>query len=194
MWDSALDRKQLGESIGSRFAGAVTFYGEPKSSRQGKTKSKRHQYRTPAVLDWDTLHPVERLELLTKHDLARQEKQKLELLRGLLTYYHYATTESRHEVLQAEINKINAAANEQRDRYRSQFAGKGGTAAQTPEAESAPRCRSPSFRHSSLATRTRASLSGASSSGSRACHPSTTIRRLRTTTSRRMTTTTPRPG
>jgi hypothetical protein len=74
------------------------------------------------VLDWGTLHPVERLELLTTHDFARQEKQKLELLRGLLTYYHYVTTESRQEVLQSEINKINAAANEQRDRYRSQFA------------------------------------------------------------------------
>ncbi len=122
VWDSALDRKQLGESIGSRFAGAVTFYDQPNSSRQGKTKQKRHQFRTPAVLDWATLHPVERLELLTSHDLARQEKQKLELLRGLLTYYHYATTESRQEALQSEINKINAAANEQRDRYRSQFA------------------------------------------------------------------------
>ena len=123
VWDSALDRKQLGESIGSRFAGAVTFYNEPNSSRQGKSKQKRtrHQFRTPAVLDWATLHPVERLELLTSHDLARQEKQKLELLRGLLTYYHYATTESRHEALQSEINRINAAANEQRDRYRSQF-------------------------------------------------------------------------
>ena len=40
VWDSALDRKQLGESIGSRFAGAVTFYDQPKSSRQGKAKSK----------------------------------------------------------------------------------------------------------------------------------------------------------
>lgn len=122
VWDSAVDRKQLGESIGSRFAGAVTFYGQPRSARQGKAKTKRHQYRTPAVLDWATLHPVERLELLTNHDLARQEKQKLELLRGLLTYYHYATTESRHEALQTEINKMNAAANEQRDRYRSKFA------------------------------------------------------------------------
>jgi hypothetical protein len=126
VWDSALDRKQLGESIGSRFAGAVTFHDQP-SSRQGKTKATKgkrtaHQYRTPAVLDWGTLHPVERLELLTTHDLARQEKQKLELLRNLLTYYHYATTESRQELLQAEINKINASANEQRDRYRSQFA------------------------------------------------------------------------
>jgi hypothetical protein len=135
VWDSALDRKQLGESIASRFAGAVTFYDQPKSSRQGKAKSKRHQYRTPAVLDWSTLHPVERLELLTSHDLARQEKQKLELLRGLLTYYHYASTESRQEALQVEINKINAAANEQRDRYRGQF-----TAQEAPqrEVQSAP--------------------------------------------------------
>ena len=74
------------------------------------------------MLDWAALHPVERLELLTTHDLARQEKQKLELLRALLTYYHYATTESRQEALQAEINRVNAAANEQRDRYRSQYA------------------------------------------------------------------------
>ncbi len=138
VWDSALDRKQLGESIGSRFAGAVTFYDQPMSARQPKAKStKRRQFRTPAVLDWGTLHPVERLELLTKHDLARQEKQKLELLRGLLTYYHYATTESRHEVLQAEINKINAAANEQRDRYREQFKSRQEAAPQR-EAQSAP--------------------------------------------------------
>jgi hypothetical protein len=138
VWDSALDRKQLGESIGSRFAGAVTFYDRPKSPRQPKTKSaKRHQFRTPAVLDWGTLHPVERLELLTKHDLARQEKQKLELLRGLLTYYHYATTESRHEVLAAEINKMNTAANEQRDRYREQFTSQQEQAPQR-EAQSAP--------------------------------------------------------
>ncbi len=187
VWDSALDRKQLGESIGSRFAGAVTFYGRAEVVAPTE-EVKRHQFRTPAVLDWNTLHPVERLELLTKHDLARQEKQKLELLRGLLTYYHYATTESRHEVLQAEINKINAAANEQRDRYRGQFTEQ----KDTPQPASPHRCWSPSCRHSSRATRTRASLS--SSSGSRACHPSTTIRRLHTTTSRRMTTTTPHPG
>jgi hypothetical protein len=125
VWDSALDRKQLGESIGSRFAGAVTFYDTPNANRQAqkkKQKSARQQFRTPAVLDWGTLHPVERLELLTTHDLARQEKQKLELLRGLLTYFHYASTESRQEVLQIEINKINAAAAEQRERYRSQYA------------------------------------------------------------------------
>ena len=136
VWDSALDRKQLGESIGSRFAGAVTFYDQPKSARQGKAKAKRsaHQYRTPAVLDWATLHPVERLQLLTTHDLARQEKQKLELLRGLLTYFHYASTESRQDVLQAEINRINAAANEQRDRYRSQYHAEQEAPQETPAA------------------------------------------------------------
>ena len=204
VWDSALDRKQLGESIGSRFAGAVTFYDRPNSSRQGKTKQKkaRHQFRTPAVLDWATLHPVERLELLTSHDLARQEKQKLELLRGLLTYYHYATTESRHEALQSEINKINAAANEQRDRYRSQFVveqepsaaqlfrGVGvrgvGVRVRCPR----PRCPSTSCRRSL----SRSGMPTSRRSGTRACPRSTTTRRPRSTRSRRTTTTTPRPG
>jgi hypothetical protein len=73
------------------------------------------------VLDWATLHPVERLELLTTHDLARQEKQKLELLRNLLSYYHYAASESQEEVLRAEINRMRAAADELRDRYRAQY-------------------------------------------------------------------------
>ena len=74
------------------------------------------------MLDWGTLHPVERLELLTTHDLARKEKQKLELLRGILTYFHYATRETREEVLRAEIKRVNAAADELRDRFRSQYA------------------------------------------------------------------------
>ena len=73
------------------------------------------------MLDWATLHPVERLELLTTHDLARQEKQKLELLRNLLTYYHYAASESREEVLRAEINRVRAAADDLRERYRAQY-------------------------------------------------------------------------
>ena len=67
-------------------------------------------------MDWATLHPVERLELLTTHDLARQEKQKLELLRNLLTYYHYAASESREEVLRSEINRVRNAADEMRER------------------------------------------------------------------------------
>ncbi len=118
VWDSALDRRELGEAIASRFDGAVTYYDQPKSP-QGK--QNRSQYRSSAVLDWATLHPVERLELLTTHDLARQEKQKLELLRNLLSYYHYAASESREEVLRAEINRVRAAADELRDRYRAQY-------------------------------------------------------------------------
>ena len=124
VWDSALDRRELGEAIASRFHGAVTYYDQPKS-REGKQTG--HQYRTTAVLDWATLHPVERLELLTTHDLARQEKQKLELLRNLLSYYHYAASESREEVLRAEINRVRAAADELRDRYRAQYNALPGT-------------------------------------------------------------------
>ena len=119
VWDSALDRKELGEGIASRFHGAVTYYDEPKNSQKGKRARK--QLRSTAVLDWATLHPVERMELLTTHDLARQEKQKLELLRNLLTYYHYATSESREEVLRVEINRVRAAADELRERYRAEY-------------------------------------------------------------------------
>jgi hypothetical protein len=119
VWDSALDRKELGEGIASRFHGAVTYYDEPTSSNKGK--KARKQLQSSAVLDWATLHPVERMELLTTHDLARQEKQKLELLRNLLTYYHYATSESREEVLRVEINRVRAAADELRERYRAEY-------------------------------------------------------------------------
>jgi hypothetical protein len=118
VWDSALDRRELGDAIASRFDGAVTYYDQPRSRR---AKQPRKQFRSTAVLDWATLHPVERLELLTTHDLARQEKQKLELLRNLLTYFHYAASESREEVLRAEINRVRAAADELRERYRSQY-------------------------------------------------------------------------
>jgi hypothetical protein len=117
VWDSALDRRELGEAIASRFDGAVTYYDEPKDG----AKRNRQQFRSTAVLDWATLHPVERLELLTTHDLARQEKQKLELLRSLLTYFHYATSESREEVLRSEINRVRSAADELRERYRAQY-------------------------------------------------------------------------
>ncbi len=121
VWDSALDRRELGETIASRFDGAVSYYDKPVSGKN--PKSGRQQYKSTAVLDWATLHPVDRLELLTTHDLARQEKQKLELLRHLLTYYQYATSESREEVLRAEINKVREAADDLRDRYRAQYNG-----------------------------------------------------------------------
>lgn len=114
VWDSALDRRELGETIASRFDGAITYSDQPTN----KPGSKRagNQFRSAAVLDWATLHPVERLELLTTHDLARQEKQKLELLRNLLTYYQYATRESREEVLRSEINRVRNAADKMRER------------------------------------------------------------------------------
>ena len=122
VWDSALDRRELGEAIASRFDGAVTYYDQPKNAKSGKApKQGRRQFRSTAVLDWATLHPVERLELLTTHDLARQEKQKLELLRSLLTYFHYAASESREEVLRSEINRVRSAADELRERYRAQY-------------------------------------------------------------------------
>ena len=108
VWDSALDRRELGETIASRFDGAVTYSNQPKDAQV--SKRSRKQFKSTAVLDWATLHPVERLELLTTHDLARQEKQKLELLRNLLTYYHYAASESREEVLRSEINRVRNAA------------------------------------------------------------------------------------
>jgi hypothetical protein len=119
VWDSALDRRELGEAIASRFDGAVTYYDQPKTGKA--PKQSRRQFRSTAVLDWATLHPVERLELLTTHDLARQEKQKLELLRSLLTYFHYAASESREEVLRSEINRVRSAADELRERYRAQY-------------------------------------------------------------------------
>jgi hypothetical protein len=119
VWDSALDRHQLGEAIASRFDGAVTYYDRPANKRGQKHVGQK--YRTTAVLDWATLHPVERLELLTTHDLARQEKQKLELLREVLTYFQYASKENNEQVLRSEINRISAAGRELRERWRSQY-------------------------------------------------------------------------
>ncbi|MGZ5365579.1 MAG: hypothetical protein ACXWZR_18705 [Mycobacterium sp.] len=128
VWDSALDRRELGETIASRFDGAVTYFDKPTS--KGSKRAGR-QFRSAAVLDWATLHPVERLELLTTHDLARQEKQKLELLRNLLTYYHYAASESREEVLRSEINRVRTAADMMRERLSD-------AQVKTPAAEIAP--------------------------------------------------------
>lgn len=128
VWDSALDRRELGETIASRFDGAVTYFDKP--TGKGSKRAGR-QFRSAAVLDWATLHPVERLQLLTTHDLARQEKQKLELLRNLLTYYHYAASESREEVLRSEINRVRTAADKMRERLST-------AQAKAPAAESAP--------------------------------------------------------
>ncbi|ULE33978.1 hypothetical protein [Mycobacterium sp. IDR2000157661] len=136
VWDSALDRRELGERIASRFDGAITYHDKP--GADGNKRGSR-RLRTSTILDWSTLHPVERLELLTTHDLARQEKQKLELLRHLLTYYHYAAGESREDMLRGEIEKMRAASDELRelrDRYRAD-------AAQAPQAPPQPTPQAP---------------------------------------------------
>jgi hypothetical protein len=121
VWDSAINRHELGGTIRSRFDGVLTYYDHPRPDAGGKQRSwrKRQEYRTNATLDWATLQPVQRLELLTTHDLAKREKQKLELLRSMLTYFHYATKETRPDVFRAEIDRMNRAVQETQDRWRT---------------------------------------------------------------------------
>jgi hypothetical protein len=120
VWDSALDRVELGESIESRFTGTVTYYDRAEKSPAWKVwRRERRPLATKVVLDWDTLPPVQRIELMTTHDLAKREKQKLELLRGLLAYFHYATKETRSDVFRSEIERINRAVEETRERLRA---------------------------------------------------------------------------
>ena len=47
------------------------------------------------------------------------ELMKLELLRGLLTYFHYASKETRPDVFRSEIERINGAVQETQDRWRT---------------------------------------------------------------------------
>ena len=119
VWDSALARAELGESIGSRFEGTVTYYHRPEDEQRWKFWQRRRPLQTKVVLDWDTLPPVQRIELMTNQDLAKREKQKLELLRNLLTYFHYATKETRPDVFRSEIERIKRAAEEAQDRWRT---------------------------------------------------------------------------
>ncbi|OBI38618.1 hypothetical protein A5708_00495 [Mycobacterium colombiense] len=120
VWDSALDRAEIGSGIESRFTGALTYYDRPNHS-QGRRfwERERSPLHNDVVLDWDALPPVQRIELMTTHDLAKREKEKLELLRGLLTYFHYASKETRPEVFRSEIERINAAVRETQDRWRT---------------------------------------------------------------------------
>lgn len=107
VWDSAISRAEFGEQIGSRFEGTVRYRADTRN------------FESAVVLDWATLQPVQRLELLTTHDLAKREKQKLELLRSVLTYFHYASKETRPEVYRAEIERMNQAVRETQDRWRT---------------------------------------------------------------------------
>jgi hypothetical protein len=120
VWDSALDRVELGENIESRFTGTVTYYDRAEKPPEWKIwRRERRPLATKVVLDWDTLPPVQRIELMTTHDLAKREKQKLELLRSLLTYFHYATKETHSDVFRSEIERINRAVEETRERWRT---------------------------------------------------------------------------
>ncbi|OBA81179.1 hypothetical protein A9W99_14655 [Mycobacterium sp. 1164966.3] len=119
VWDSALDRAEIGNAIESRFEGSVIYYDRPEQPKGWRFwKRPRKPLETKVVLDWDALPPVQRIELMTSHDLAKREKQKLELLRSLLTYFHYASKETRPEVFRTEIDRINAAVQETQDRWR----------------------------------------------------------------------------
>src|ERR1700743_61237 len=120
VWDSALDRTELGEGIESRFPGTVTYYDRVEIPRGWKFwRPRRRALETKVVLDWASLPPVQRIELMTNHDLAKREKQKLELLRSLLTYFHYAAKETRTDVFRSEIERINRAVDETKDRWRT---------------------------------------------------------------------------
>ena len=119
VWDSALDRAELGEGIESRFPGTVTYYDRVETPPGWKLwQPRRPPFETKVVLDWAGLPPVQRIELMTSHNLAKREKEKLELLRSLLTYFHYATKETRADVFRGEIERMNRAIEETKDRYR----------------------------------------------------------------------------
>src|ERR1700758_3993789 len=77
VWDSALDRAEIGSGIESRFAGTVIYHDRPDKPRGWRFwQRKRPALETKVVLDWDALPPVQRIELMTTHDLAKREKQK----------------------------------------------------------------------------------------------------------------------
>jgi hypothetical protein len=114
VWDSAISREELGGEIRSRFDGTLTYRDRPSGA-----KGPAQEYETTVVLDWESLPPVQRLDLMLNHDLAKREKQKLELLRSVLTYFHYASKETRPEVFRAEIDRMNRAVRETQDRWRT---------------------------------------------------------------------------
>ncbi len=120
VWDSALDRAEIGNGIESRFTGSVLYHDRPERPRGWRFwQRERPVLESSVVLDWNTLPPVQRIELMTNHDLAKREKQKLELLRSLLTYFHYASKETRPDVFRSEIDRINLAVAETQDRWRT---------------------------------------------------------------------------
>jgi hypothetical protein len=122
VWDSAISREELGGAIESRFDGALTYSDRARpAAKDGKSAPRTGKgfYETKVRLDWSTLQPVQRIELMTTHDLAKREKQKLELLRSVLTYFHYASKETQPDVFRHEIDRMNKAVEETQDRWRT---------------------------------------------------------------------------
>lgn len=119
VWDSTLSRAELGGSIEWRFTGTVKYADKPApQDTKRKTVKGRREYQTDVVLDWDDLQPVQRVELMTGHELAKRERHKLELLRNLLTYFHYASQETRAEVYKSEIDGVRRATDAVKERLR----------------------------------------------------------------------------
>jgi hypothetical protein len=122
VWDSAISREELGNAIQDRFDGSLSYSNRPRPSAKSKKsgeRGRRETFETKFRLDWGMLQPVQRIELMTTHDLAKREKQKLELLRSLLTYFHYASKETQPDVFRAEIDRMNKAVAETQDRWRT---------------------------------------------------------------------------
>jgi len=122
VWDSAISRAELGGLIEDRFEGSLTYSdrARPKSSsKKSGAWSRRGTFDTTFRLDWGNLQPVQRIELMTTHDLAKREKQKLELLRGVLSYFHYASKETQPDVFRAEIDRMTKATAEVQERWRT---------------------------------------------------------------------------
>jgi len=122
VWDSAISRAELGGAIQDRFDGKLTYSNRPRPKSKAKKPgpwNKRETFETKFRLDWGTLQPVQRIELMTTHDLAKREKQKLELLRSVLSYFHYASKETQPDVFRAEIDRMNKAAAETQERWRT---------------------------------------------------------------------------
>ena len=118
VWDSAISRAELGGSIRDRFDGSLTYADRPRSTKSGPRRT-RGTFETKFSLDWGNLQPAQRIELMTTHDLAKREKQKLELLRSVLSYFHYASKETQPDVFRAEIDRMNKAVAEVQDRWRT---------------------------------------------------------------------------
>ena len=75
VWDSALDRAEIGNGIESRFTGSVHYHDRPEQPRGWRFwKGERPLLETKVVLDWNALPPVQRIELMTNHDLAKEGK------------------------------------------------------------------------------------------------------------------------